>query len=150
MNSNSPSSACPDIGVWRAWLDRENEPMLLEEHLVDCPGCRRLVALLQEDVAQVRAAFAMLAPDEASLPSTADVAVARERLEWQRRRALPSLPRVGAQAPMALLLTRVSTPWRIAATTAPFRAPGRPPAGTAPRSFADPFSTSPPPRPARG
>ena len=105
MNSNSPSSACPDIGVWRAWLDRENEPMLLEEHLVDCPGCRRLVALLQEDVAQVRAAFAMLAPDEASLPSTADVAVTRERLEWQRRRALPSLPRVGAQAPMALLLT---------------------------------------------
>jgi hypothetical protein len=116
MNMNTPSSACPDIGAWRAWLDHADEPGLLEEHLDNCPGCRSTVALLQEDVAHVRDAFARLAPDQAGLPSPADVAVARDRLEW-RRRSLPNQPpRVRAQEPIPMILARISTPWRIAAS----------------------------------
>jgi hypothetical protein len=117
LSLRKPSSACPDIGVWRGWLDREGETPLLEEHLVDCPGCRSVVALLQEDATHVRDVFAVLSPDQANLPSAADVAVARERLEWQRRRSLPTTPSpVRFQEPIPMFLTRISTPWRIAAS----------------------------------
>jgi hypothetical protein len=113
---NTPSAACPDIGVWRAWLDREDDASQLDEHLAECPGCRRVVALLREDADHVRDAFAMLSPGQVSLPSTADVAVARERLEWQRRRSVPVLSPVRSQEPIPMFLTRISTPWRIAAS----------------------------------
>jgi hypothetical protein len=111
-----PSAACPDIGVWRAWLDREDDAARLDEHLAECPGCRRVVALLREDADHVRDAFALLSPGQTDLPSTADVAVARERLEWQRRRTTPVLIPVRSQEPKPMFLTRISTPWRIAAS----------------------------------
>jgi hypothetical protein len=113
---NTPSSACPDIGLWRAWLDREDETPQLEGHLAACPGCRRMVADLREDAADVRDAFALLVPAQSSLPSAADVAVAREGLEWQRRRSTPSLSPVRSQEPIPMFLTRISTPWRLAAS----------------------------------
>jgi hypothetical protein len=111
-----PSAACPDIGVWRAWLDREDDAARLDEHLAECPGCQRLVALLREDADHVRDAFALLTPGQADLPSSADVAVARERLEWQRRRTTPVRIPVRSQEPKPMFLTRISTPWRIAAS----------------------------------
>jgi len=113
---NTPSAACPDIGVWRAWLDREVDAAQLEEHLAKCPGCRGVVALLREDDDHVRAAFALLSPGQTGLPSTADVAVARERLEWQRRRSTPELSPRHSQEPIPMFLSRISTPWRIAAS----------------------------------
>ena len=113
---NTPSAACPDIGVWRAWLDREVDAAQLEEHLARCPGCRGVVALLREDADHVRAAFALLSPGQTGLPSTADVAVARERLEWQRRRSMPELSPLHSQEPIPMFLSRISTPWRIAAS----------------------------------
>jgi hypothetical protein len=116
MNLTETSATCPDIGVWRAWLDREDGAAQLDEHLAMCPGCRRVVALLREDADQVRGAFAGLAPGEVGLPSTADVALARERLEWQRRRVLPARTPVRSQEPRPMFLSRISTPWRIAAS----------------------------------
>jgi hypothetical protein len=114
MTLTKPSSTCPDSGVWRAWLDREEDAAQLAEHLPECPGCRSVVALLREDADHVRDAFAMLSAGQTSLPSSADVALARERLEWQRRRSMPDLSRADAQEPRPMFLTRISTPWRIA------------------------------------
>src|SRR2546421_24263 len=41
---NPLSATCPDIGMWRAWLDQEDRSPFLASHLAECPGCQRLVA----------------------------------------------------------------------------------------------------------
>jgi hypothetical protein len=108
---NTPSLTCPDIGVWRAWLDHEDdESPHLDEHLPGCPACQRLVADLREDAASVRETFALLAP--IGLPSAAETAVARERLRSQRGQ--PALISLHTQEPVPMFLTRISTPWRVA------------------------------------
>jgi hypothetical protein len=61
-----------------------------------------------QDELDVAGLLATLAPDE--LPTTGDVAVARERLE---RRRTTSVARLTPPEPVAL--RRVSTPWRVAA-----------------------------------
>ena len=64
---------CPDIGVWRAWLDNEDaatQPISIEEHLADCPACQRLVAELREDASDVRDILSVLAPTR--LPNPAE------------------------------------------------------------------------------
>lgn len=102
---------CPDDSVWRAWLDHETdapEPA----HLETCAGCRRVVDELREDASFAHSSMAALAPDD--LPTPAEVAVARARLDWrhattQRRSPEPMLPRTPAP------VTRLSTPWRVAA-----------------------------------
>jgi hypothetical protein len=121
---------CPDIGVWRAWLDHEDvtahrfaravdtgrEPPSIEDHLSDCPACRRLVAELREDASDVRDILSILAPTR--LPSAAEVAVARERLDW-RRASTPRLPQpqnIRRLEPIPMFLFRLSTPWRFAAS----------------------------------
>jgi hypothetical protein len=116
MNLNPSSAVCPDIGVWRAWLDRQDETPQLDQHLADCSGCRQVTANLTADAAEVRGAFALLSPTQSSLPSTADVAVARERLAWQRRRSTVTPSPVRSQEPIPMFLARISTPWRVAAS----------------------------------
>jgi hypothetical protein len=107
---STPSRTCPDIGAWRAWLDHEDDSPRLDEHISDCPACRRLVADLREDASSVHTAFALLAP--IGLPSAAETAVARERLRSQRDQSAPTPLRT--QEPVPMFLTRISTPWRVA------------------------------------
>jgi len=101
------SRPCPDIGVWRAWLDQEDDSPSLAEHLSGCPGCQRLVADLRDDAVAIGRSLSVLAP--ARLPSASEVASARERLARRDHRDLQPV-RGGA------LLSRISTPWRIAAS----------------------------------
>jgi anti-sigma factor RsiW len=100
------SRPCPDIGVWRAWLDREDDSPWLTEHLPDCPSCRRLTADLRDDAAASAESLSTLAP--AHLPSPKDVAMARQRLAWRA-------PRQPGPLRGSRLVDRISTPWRIAA-----------------------------------
>jgi anti-sigma factor RsiW len=99
------SRACPDVGVWRAWLDHEDDSPSPGQHLPGCPACQRLVADLRADAAAIGPSLAALAP--ARLPSASDVAAARERLARQPRREREPAGSRG-------LPWRVSTPWRIA------------------------------------
>src|ERR1051326_1771573 len=96
---------CPDVGAWRAWLDHEADLPEGGRHLDLCPACRQLVDQLQQDAAFAHANVWGLRPDV--LPNSADVAVARERVQW-RRAATETAVRVQ-------LMDRVSTPWRVAA-----------------------------------
>ena len=99
------SRPCPDVGVWRAWLDHEADSAWPGEHLPACPACQRLVAELRDDAATASRSLAALAP--ARLPSASEIASARERVAWRAR---------GRRAPAAGRgrLGRVSTGWRIA------------------------------------
>ncbi|HEX8966405.1 MAG TPA: hypothetical protein VF937_00900 [Chloroflexota bacterium] len=109
-------NTCPDIGVWRAWLDHEEHPLGLAEHLPGCPACQRLIADLRDDADAVSASVATLGP--ARLPSPADVAVARERFDWRRAREQASVARrepAGASQSRSRRLGRLPTPWRVAA-----------------------------------
>src|SRR5438132_13817125 len=101
------SRPCPDIGVWLSWLDHEDESPSLAEHLSGCPGCQRLVADLHDDAVAIGRSLSLLAP--ARLPSPTEVASARERLARRDQRDLQPV-RNGA------LLSRISTPWRAAAS----------------------------------
>jgi hypothetical protein len=107
---------CPDIGVWRAWLDHEDVTASIEAHLSECPACQRLVADLRDDAADVRDILSVLAPTR--LPTAAEVAVARERLEWRRAGAArPTHPtHIRSLEPIPMLVSRLSTPWRFAAS----------------------------------
>lgn len=111
---NIPPRACPDIGTWRAWLDHEDQSPRLEAHLPGCPACQRLVADLRQDAASVREAFAVLAP--IGLPSTAETAVARERLRSKRAQPVLLQPLPTQEFRIPMLLSRFSTPWRVAAS----------------------------------
>jgi hypothetical protein len=107
---------CPEIGVWRAWLDHESDSTDLESHLASCPACKRLVAELREDASDVHDALSVLAPTH--LPTSAEVAVARQRLEWRRAASSsrPSAARTSSLESVPMILNHISTPWRIAAS----------------------------------
>jgi hypothetical protein len=109
---------CPDIGAWRAWLDREVHLESSEDHQSGCPACQRLVADLRQDASDVGDILSVLAP--ARLPNAAEVAIARERLEWRRTRApQPAKPtHARPPEPIPMFLNRLSTPWRFAASGA--------------------------------
>ena len=111
---NTTTRTCPDIGAWRAWLDHEDHPSSMAEHLQACPGCQRLVADLRDDAASVGHTLSVLAPTR--LPSAAEVAVARERLETGRRPAAAAQPPTRTLEPIPVSVARISTPWRIAAS----------------------------------
>src|SRR4051794_36771932 len=71
---------CPDVGLWRAWLDGEAadpEPALAD-HLTTCAICQRRIGELRQAAAGAAAAVAFLAPAAALSP--ASLALARERL----------------------------------------------------------------------
>ena len=56
--------SCPDVGVWRAWLDGElsGEPAALAEHLATCPSCNETVDELRANAALAATAIGALAP----------------------------------------------------------------------------------------
>lgn len=107
----STPHTCPDAGVWRAWLDHEAD-VPDASHLETCAGCRRIVDELREHATFAHAGLSALAAED--LPTSADVAVARSRLDWRQAVAQrrPAEPRE-ARGPG--VLTRLSTPWRVAA-----------------------------------
>ena len=109
---NTASRNCPDIGDWRAWLDREDYPASIAQHLPGCPACRRLVADLDQEAAEVQNSLSALAPGRS--PSAAEVSLARERLEWRRRRPARALTPVRPLESLPMLLSGLSIPWRIA------------------------------------
>jgi hypothetical protein len=99
---------CPDLGLWRAWLDGESErEPPLADHLKACPACQARVADLRRDAGRVAAAVAALAPPAALSP--ASVALARERLTAARAAHVPD--REGSSMP----LTTSPARWRVAA-----------------------------------
>src|SRR5437016_1520790 len=123
--TTATSQICPDIGAWRAWLDHEctmpepeRQQPAMQGHLSSCPACQRLVAELREDASSVGNLLAALAPGR--VPNPAEVGVARERLEWRRRKAPPSADSTRSRTKvldsLPMLMTRVSTPWRVAAS----------------------------------
>jgi hypothetical protein len=120
MNTTPRVTSCPDIGDWRAWIDREVdgvESPTLAAHLETCPGCKQVVDELRADGAYARDSLATLAPQQA--PTSAEVAMARERLEWRlatKNRHIPNSPAGGRkQEPAPTFIRRLSTPLRIAA-----------------------------------
>jgi hypothetical protein len=101
--------------VWRAWLDREGNHAASEfaDHLTGCAACQHVVSDLRDGATTASELLNTLAPSR--LPSGADVAVAREHLAVYQRsgvRTASSRPR----QPIALLVARLSTPWRVAAS----------------------------------
>ena len=121
-------SVCPDVGVWRAWLDHEAglaaDGLDLEAHLHTCPGCRQAVAELEQDAAFARATVGALPP---LLASAGQAALARERLAWRQRTAAASRTATAAGRPggaptrtpqerITMTIARISTPWRVAAS----------------------------------
>jgi hypothetical protein len=109
-----PTHPCPDGGAWRAWLDQEDQSPALAAHLATCAGCQNVVPDMRVEAAGVRDALSLLAP--ASLPSAADTALARERLDWRRRQSQPRPAPVRASQPRRTFVSRLSTPWRVAAS----------------------------------
>jgi hypothetical protein len=75
---------CPDVGLWRAWLDRETADHAtdLAAHLAACPACRDAVNDLRQTAAIAATALSGLAPT--ALPAPADVARAQQRVAWRR------------------------------------------------------------------
>ncbi|HTD80348.1 MAG TPA: hypothetical protein VK898_22115 [Chloroflexota bacterium] len=111
------SRPCPDLGVWRAWLDHEDDSAWLPEHLSTCPACQQLVADLRDDAVAIGRSVSALAPTR--LPSAAEVASARERLSRPGAGDLQRPVRTGPGERLRPVgrggfVSRVSTPWRIA------------------------------------
>jgi hypothetical protein len=107
---SSTSSACPEIGVWRAWLDHEDEASgpNLENHLDECPACHALVADLRDGALTASSQLARLSP--ASLPSAAATAIALQRLNMHSGRPTP----MPMREPVPLVRRRTWTGWRLA------------------------------------
>jgi hypothetical protein len=76
MTAFAPS--CPDAGRWRTWLDQSADPQL-DRHLATCPACQQLVEEVRENAAFAAEALSLLEPNR--LPSEAEVAGARERID---------------------------------------------------------------------
>jgi hypothetical protein len=116
---NTPLHVCPDIGAWRAWLDHEVDLPEASRHLETCPACQRLVDDLREESLYAHQSLAGLAPLQLDVPTAADIALARERVEWKHAangRRRPSEPaRQSRLEPIPVFFSRFSTPWRVAA-----------------------------------
>jgi hypothetical protein len=116
----STLSACPHVGVWRAWLDHEDPLDSADEHLTGCDACQSLVADLDETAVGARSAFSMLATFRP--PSAAETALAREQLEERRGLTFvpqATVPRPTDEVPLRLFTGAVSSSssssWRYAA-----------------------------------
>lgn len=73
---------CPDVGVWRAWLDEETAVPGPEEHLAVCGSCAAMVAELRTTSDLARRQMALLLSQPVSVERTS-VQSARQR--WPRR-----------------------------------------------------------------
>jgi hypothetical protein len=111
MTSTTPHT-CPDIGDWRAWLDREPEAADLGQHLGNCVACQALVADLHDAATHAETSLAMLAT---SVPDAGETAVARERFERRRRTGTPIAAMETEREPTPISRwPRIPTGWRIA------------------------------------
>jgi len=108
------STTCPDVGAWRAWLDREEHAPDLTLHLDSCAACQRLVDDLRHNAAV--ASDAVHSISATRLPSAAEIAIARERLAWRERQPVAAQPAPIPQETTPVFLSRISTPWRVAAS----------------------------------
>jgi hypothetical protein len=105
---NAAILACPDLGIWRAWLDQEpvEAGVDLQAHLDTCPDCRALVGDLREHAGM--AATLVRALDQEMAPAPAAVTLAQVRLRMARMGSQP--PVAVASAPPVSRFKR----WRIA------------------------------------
>jgi hypothetical protein len=108
----STTSACPEIGAWRAWLDHEATALDLSDHLDDCPGCQELVADLRDGALTANSTLARLAPS--SLPSNAEAAMALQRLKAHSGRAWPAPSGMPGREPVTMARGRTWSGWRLA------------------------------------
>jgi len=104
---------CPDVGAWRAWLDHEDRPADLGEHLQTCPGCQHVLADLRQSAAEVHDTLSLLDPTRS--PSSGDIALARERFYSRRRQAVVGAAGSAAATPIRRM-ARLSTRWRVGAS----------------------------------
>src|SRR5436305_1748330 len=105
---------CPDLGVWRAWLDHEDTSPALEAHLDSCTACTAVVAELRQSAATATQALQSVSATHA--PSATDIAIARERLAWRQRQgeAAPTPVASSTAEQPPTLVGRIPTPWRVA------------------------------------
>ena len=72
---------CADVGLWRAYLDRQLPPAQIESlavHLTDCPSCLATLGEVRQNASTARDALWSLAPNDTALSSDA-AALARMR-----------------------------------------------------------------------
>ena len=72
---------CADVGLWRAYLDRQLPPAQIEDlavHLTDCPACLAAFGEVRQNASTARDALWSLAPNDTALNSDA-AALARMR-----------------------------------------------------------------------
>jgi len=107
---------CPDLGVWRAWLDHEDNSPDLSAHLESCTACSNLVEELRGNASIASDAIGTVGATR--LPSPTEIAIARDRLAWrQRQREAVEVPVSSGVPPRPLTFPeRISTPWRVAAS----------------------------------
>ncbi len=114
------TTRCPDLGQWRAWLDREAGIELADAglHLAECPACRTLVAEARSSADLTASALAVMGP--AGLPAPAEVSFARQRLEASRAR-VPVVPALTTSTPAPAHMEKPPMPitasfsrWRVA------------------------------------
>lgn len=110
---------CPDAGTWRAWLDHASgDPMAdLSAHLEACASCQATMGDLRQNALLAASALASLSP--ASVPSAAQVTLARKRLQWLRRagalvQAPVEQPIQPAREKPAMILSQTFRRWRVA------------------------------------
>jgi hypothetical protein len=108
----STSSACPEIGAWRAWLDHEVSAPGLSDHLDDCPGCQELLADMRDGALTASRLVGRLAPS--SLPSAAEAALALQRLKGHGGRVWPVPTPTPVRESVAMVRRRTWTGWRLA------------------------------------
>ena len=103
----APSHVCPEIGEWRAWLDRQHTATDLSDHLATCAACRAVVDDLRDDAGYADGALSLL---PLASPTPEDISVARARLAGHGVRQALGIPVSGRW------WQRVSTSWRVAGT----------------------------------
>ncbi len=108
------STTCPDRGAWRAWLDREEHAPDLALHLDACAACQRLVDDLRQNAAFANEALHTVSASRP--PSAPEIALARERLARRERQPVAAQPVPSSQETTPVFLSRISTPWRVAAS----------------------------------
>lgn len=128
--SDGPATApCPEDGLWRAWLDRDISGMdgpthyTHDRHLEHCRACQQRVASLRANALHTGRVLYHRPPDV----SAADLALARQRLDWRRGAARTTFPiPIPAPSPLpgsaAASKEPRSMPSSISATAFRFRA----------------------------
>jgi hypothetical protein len=114
MTLDANPTPCPDPGTWRAWLDQQHGSPTQIDHLQACTLCRQLVHELRDNADLANQALSTLAVSPQLTP--AETAVARDQVEWRRRSQAQPTRIHRTQESKHMLIERISTPWRVAAS----------------------------------